>query len=333
MVIADSNRGSHFYLEIELPNMYGIEVSKVEQLIETNIDVILANMTATGNVYKFKSSEKYVYMFSTKQRKRNGQLIKLVERMLVNKEYIDGYQTAACLKSEFSEMLSRMKLRKSFKLVAEPTIFDGYSAKDLEVFKNKDNWYPWQKEIYQKLFFNTDTIREPNPREIIALYDKDGNAGKSSFFKYLFYYHSDEIGRVTYGTSSQLRSALVNIGPKKIYIIDLTRAKGKHDNEVDLLSAIEDLKGGVVSTNMFGSGNTMLMDIPHIVISSNYIFDQNLLSKDRWKIYAIKNQELVNITEKIKTQELTLKLEEDKQKKDKFPEIIRKKQQMVLGIC
>ncbi|MFN9914391.1 MAG: hypothetical protein ACK53L_17510, partial [Pirellulaceae bacterium] len=71
--------------------MYGIEVSKVEQLIETNIDVILANMTATGNVYKFKSSEKYVYMFSTKQRKRNGQLIKLVERMLVNKEYIDGY--------------------------------------------------------------------------------------------------------------------------------------------------------------------------------------------------------------------------------------------------
>lgn len=206
MVIADSNRGSHFYLEIELPNMYGIEVSKVEQLIETNIDVILANMTATGNVYKFKSSEKYVYMFSTKQRKRNGQLIKLVERMLVNKEYIDGYQTAACLKSEFSEMLSRMKLRKSFKLVAEPTIFDGYSAKDLEVFKNKDNWYPWQKEIYQKLFFNTDTIREPNPREIIALYDKDGNAGKSSFFKYLFYYHSDEIGRVTYGTSSQLRS-------------------------------------------------------------------------------------------------------------------------------
>ncbi|MFN9656133.1 MAG: hypothetical protein ACK55Q_10505 [Dolichospermum sp.] len=333
MVIADSNRGSHFYLEIELPNMYGIEVSKVEQLIETNIDVILANMTATGNVYKFKSSEKYVYMFSTKQRKRNGQLIKLVERMLVNKEYIDGYQTAACLKSEFSEMLSRMKLRKSFKLVAEPTIFDGYSAKDLEVFKNKDNWYPWQKEIYQKLFFNTDTIREPNPREIIALYDKDGNAGKSSFFKYLFYYHSDEIGRVTYGTSSQLRSALVNIGPKKIYIIDLTRAKGKHDNEVDLLSAIEDLKGGVVSTNMFGSGNTMLMDIPHIVISSNYIFDQNLLSKDRWKIYAIKNQELINITEKIKTQELTLKLEEDKQKKDKFPEIIRKKQQMVLGIC
>ena len=333
MVIADSNRGSHFYLEIELPNMYGIEVSKVEQLIETNIDVILANMTATGNVYKFKSSEKYVYMFSTKQRKRNGQLIKLVERMLVNKDYIDGYQTAACLKSEFSEMLSRMKLRKSFKLVAEPTIFDGYSAKDLEVFKNKDNWYPWQKEIYQKLFFNTDTIREPNPREIIALYDKDGNAGKSSFFKYLFYYHSDEIGRVTYGTSSQLRSALVNIGPKKIYIIDLTRAKGKHDNEVDLLSAIEDLKGGVVSTNMFGSGNTMLMDIPHIVISSNYIFDQNLLSKDRWKIYAIKNQELINITEKIKTQELTLKLEEDKQKKDKFPEIIRKKQQMVLGIC
>jgi hypothetical protein len=333
MVIAESNRGSYFYLELELPNLYGLEVPKVEQLIETNIDIILARMTATSNVYKFKSSEKYIYMFSTNQRKRNGQLVKLVEKNLLNKEYIDGYQTAACLKSEFYEMLERMKIKKSFKLVAEPTIFDGYSAEDLDVFKNKETWYPWQKAIYEKLFFNTNTIRKPDGREIIALYDKDGNAGKSSFFKYLYYHHSDQIGRVTYGTSSQLRSALVNIGPKKIYIIDLTRAKGKHDNEVDLLSAIEDLKGGVVSTNMFGSGNTMLMDIPHIIISSNYIFDQSLLSKDRWQTYAIEKKELINITGKIKNQQLTLKLEEDREKKDKFPEIIRKKQQMVLEMA
>jgi hypothetical protein len=298
MGIAESNRGTYFYFEIERPNTSGLELPQLEQIIETNIDIILARMTATSNVYKFKSSEKYIYMFSTNQRKRNGQLVKLVEKNLLEKEYIDGYQTAACLKNEFLEILERIKLRKNFQLVAEPIIFDGYSAEDLEVFKNKENWYPWQKAVYEKLFFTTNTIREADPREIIALYDKDGNTGKSSFFKYLYYHHYDQIGRLTYGTSSQLRAALVNIGPKKIYIIDLPTAKGKHDNELDLLSAIEDLKGGVVISNN-RSGNTILMDIPHIIISSKYILDKNRLSKGRWRIYSLDDKKLKDITEKI----------------------------------
>lgn len=301
MVIAESNRGSYFYLELERPNLYGLEVPKVEQVIETNIDVILARMTATANVYKFKSSEKYIYMFSTNQRKRNGQLVKLVEKNLLNKEYIDGYQTAACLKSEFYEILERMKLKKSFKLVAEPTLFDGYSAEDLEVFNDKENWYPWQKAVYEKLFFNTTTIREPDPRKIIALYDKDGNAGKSSFFKYLYYHHSDEIGRLTYGTSSQLRSALVTIGPKKIYIIDLTRSEGRQASNVDFLSVIEDLKTGVVST--YGSGKTILMDIPHIIVSFTYSFDPSLFRRHRWRIYNLENKELKDRIEKIRREQ------------------------------
>lgn len=131
-------------------------------------------------------------------------------------------------------------------------------------------------------------------KKIIALYDKEGNAGKSSFFKYLYYHHSDQIGRVTYGTSSQLRSALVNIRPKRIYIIHLTRAKVKHKNELDLLNAIQDSKGGVIYNNR--SGNTILMDIPHIIISSKHILDKNRLSKGRWRIYSLDDKKLKDIT-------------------------------------
>jgi|694.fasta_scaffold90422_3 hypothetical protein len=303
MVITDGSRGSYFYLELKLLNLYGVDTSRVEQQIELQIDLILAKITASANVYKFKSLEKYIYMFSTTQRKRKGQLEKLIIKHLLEKNIIEEFRTLPCLKQEFKELLEQIKRKKSLKLVSEPIIFDGYDGKDLSIFNDKENWYNWQKEIYEKLFFTSKTVRESDPRKIIALYDKEGNAGKSSFFKYLFYHHSDDIGRITYGTASQLRSSLINIGPKKIYIIDLTRAKGKYDSEIDLLSAIEDLKGGVVSTNMYGSGNTMLMSIPHIIVSSNYIFDQTLLSKDRWEIYSIEKKELKNITKKIQQEQ------------------------------
>ena len=77
-----------------------------------------------------------------------------------------------------------------------------------------------------------------------------GNSGKSSFFKWLYLQNSDLIGRITFGSSSQLRSIITKLGPKKIYIIDL-------------LSAIEDLKTGFVINSMYGEGRTLIME-PHI---------------------------------------------------------------------
>jgi hypothetical protein len=300
MVISDNNKGSFFYFELDLPNLYGIESRKVEQDIETNVDIILANLGATGNMYKFKSNEKFIYLFSTRNRKRKGQLNKLIEKNLLEKNLIESYYSVPFLKTEFIDSINKLKEKKSLKLVNEPTVFEGYSGKDLEVFKNKENWYPWQKEVYKKLFHESGEIKTPDPRHIITLFDEEGNSGKSSFFKYLYFHHSDDIGRITYGTASQLRSSIINIGVKKIYIIDLTRSKSKHDSEIDLLSAIEDLKNGVVSSNMYGSGNTLLMDIPNIIISANYIFDQSLLSKDRWRIFSINHHNLKDITEKVK---------------------------------
>jgi len=304
MVVADGNKSSFFYLEIYLPYLHGLTSEKAEQQIETNVDVILGTIGANSNVYKFQSLEKLVYLFSTINRKRKGQLDKLIEKNLINKKLIDKYKTISFLKSEFKQAVTVFKTDKKFKLTFEPEIFDGYEGNDLTVFKNQDNWYEWQKSIYNELFFKTGVIKPARDREIIALYDEKGNSGKSSFFKYLYYNHAEDIGRITYGTASQLRASLINIGRKKIYIIDLARSKSKNDNEIDLLSAIEDLKNGLVTSNMYGAGGTLLMDIPHIIISCNYIFDQSLLSADRWKIYSITNKKLLDITNKIKKEQL-----------------------------
>lgn len=60
---------------------------------------------------------------------------------------------------------------------------------------------------------------------------------------------------------------------------------------------------------MYGDGRTILMDIPHVIISSNYIFDITILSKDRWKILSINNdKKLEDITKSVKRKQIREKL-------------------------
>lgn len=107
-------------------------------------------------------------------------------------------------------------------------------------------------------------------------------------FKFMQFKFPNEIGRISYGNSGQLRASLVNIDPKPMYIIDLSRSKSKNDKEEDLLSALEDLKNGVIISSFYGSGKQLLMLPPTIIVASNYVFDCDLLSKDRCSIYEIK---------------------------------------------
>jgi hypothetical protein len=39
---------------------------------------------------------------------------------------------------------------------------------------------------------------------------------------------------------------------------------------------------------MYGKGASLLMKPPHIVITSNYLLDYELLSMYRWRVYEIK---------------------------------------------
>ena len=155
---------------------------------------------------------------------------------------------------------------------------------------------------FDLLFLKTGEVRQPDPRKILFLLDTIGNVGKSSFFKYLYFKNPTSIGRVTYGSASQLRSSFINNRTKKIYIVDLPRTKGKEDRIEEILSTIEDAKNGMISSNMYGVGTTLLMEPPHIIVSSNYVIDQNALSEDRWESYEIQkaSKKLKNVIEALK---------------------------------
>jgi hypothetical protein len=171
-------------------------------------------------------------------------------------------------------------------LSSEVTKID-YDGSDIQVFYDSRNWHSWQRKIYDMIYEKSGKLKKPDDRTIVVIVDFDGNSGKTSFFKYLYVNDPINIGRITYGTASQLRSAAINIGKKGLYIIDLARTKGINDKQEDLLSVIEDLKSGFVFSPMYGHSNELIMEPPHIIISANYLLDPGSLSKDRWKIYEV----------------------------------------------
>lgn len=264
--------------------------------LENAVDLVLGRMQIAEEPYKFFKSENsrtiYFFRVDVTKRKRTGQLNRYCQAFLpkdqLDPDLIDARGVAQDL---FFTELERIKQSKDFKFT-NPERFTReepvYTGSDIKIFEDKTKWFPWQREIYNLMFDENGNLREAHPRHIYSLIDIDGNSGKSSFFKWVLYKHSDLVGRIAYGTASQLRSSLVNIGNKKIYIIDLARSKSKADKEEDLLSAIEDLKSGLVINPMFGNGKLLLMEPPHIIISSNYLLNYQLLSKDRWQIFQLK---------------------------------------------
>ena len=109
-----------------------------------------------------------------------------------------------------------------------------------------------------------------------------------------------------------LRSALINIGAKVCYIIDLPRSKSKFDNQIEIVSIIEDLKNGLIFSPMFGKNSKLIMEPPFILISGNELITSGSLSKDRWRVYELNRNKSLGKVNKL------LDEKESKQKIKKY---------------
>jgi hypothetical protein len=294
--IANENKSSYFILELKVKSWKNNSEYKNE--LENKADLVLASMSVVETCYKFEGENTLLYLFKSNKRKRKGQLAKYCQTFLPEDL---TYNIEGVKYDSFNECLQLAMKNKNFKLEQQPdyiTDTGNYEGKDLARFENPKDWYPWQKQIYESIFAEENGsvyFKEPDPRHIISLIDIKGNSGKSSFFKWLSYKYPEYIGRIGYGSASQLRSSVVNIGSKQLYIVDLARSKSKNDHPEDLLSVLEDLKSGFIANAMYGSGKTLLMEPPHILVSSNYAFNYELLSEDRWEIYEIKDKKLQRV--------------------------------------
>lgn len=200
---------------------------------------------------------------------------------------IGNYKLRSLTKHEKISLILELRQDKSVYFIMDPDVVH-YTGDDLSFFKDKSNFYPWQKDLYDKIFDSEDNLKPIDARKIISIVDPVGKSGKSSFVKFLCYKRKDFV-KLSYGTSMQLRSAILSVGPKKAYLIDLPRTPGSFDKTSDILSVIEDLKNGHLTSPMYGKYSNMLMNPPIVIVFSNTFFPFDSLSADRWDSFVIES--------------------------------------------
>jgi len=198
---------------------------------------------------------------------------------------------SGCTRDEWQQQLMATRNFKSKYFCERQPDMNDYIARDLESFEDEKYLYPWQNSMMDILFeTDKDTIKPGDSRTIYSIVDMQGCKGKSSFVKWLCYKHPLKLGRLSYGTAAQLRSSIINLGTRQAYIVDLPRTRGKRDSLADLLSAIEDLAGGFVSSPFRGASGQLMLEPPLIFVMSNFKLSYGLMTDDRWKIFEISEQ-------------------------------------------
>ena len=211
-------------------------------------------------------------------------------------------RVSGCNRDEWQQQLISTRAIKSKFLCERQPVMNDYNAKDLMSFEKKNYLYPWQNSIIEMLFEDDgDTVKSGDGRTIYSIVDMQGCKGKSSFIKWLCYKHPLKLGRLSYGTAAQLRSSIINLGPRQAYIVDLPRTRGKRDSLPDLLSAIEDLAGGFVTSPFRGASGQLMMEPPVIFVMSNFKLSYGLMSTDRWKIFEISQDKPYSLSEVTET--------------------------------
>ena len=92
-----------------------------------------------------------------------------------------------------------------------------YSGYDVEFLDSEEGRSEWQNCILDKIYdVNNSAFKKPCEREIIWIYDPNGNCGKNKFLKWLSLRNSSQVAKVSCNTESQLRAAVISAGSRKL---------------------------------------------------------------------------------------------------------------------
>lgn len=162
-----------------------------------------------------------------------------------------------------------------------------YTGSDVSFLESREKRFPWQNSLFDQIFESDQvSIKVPNDREIVWIFDSKGNCGKSKFVKYICS-NSSDIVKISFGSAPQLRSAIISCGQKKVYVIDMPRTLAEEDSLPSLISTLEDLKNGFIVSVFYGKYQQLLMEPPHVIVFSNKKCPVNMMSDDRWMTYTI----------------------------------------------
>lgn len=134
---------------------------------------------------------------------------------------------------------------------------------------------PWQIVMHSALM-------KQNDREVLVIIDKNGGQGKSTFAKWLVYYH-DAWEVFQCETSKEMMGQVIpGVEEKKsIFIFDLPKAEGKAERA--LWSAVELIKDGRAYDTRYHDKRVYFKH-PKVIVFTNHDIDYEMLSLDRWDV-------------------------------------------------
>lgn len=143
---------------------------------------------------------------------------------------------------------------------------------------------PWQRRLEEAL------AQAPDSREILWVWDEDGNTGKTAMAKYLV-----NQGETLYvnGQSKDIKSAVASWfnppagraagGDLRTVVMGLARQTASSGVSY---KALEEIKDGLFFSGKYESGMVM-MATPHVVVFANFPPQLDALSPDRWRVVCL----------------------------------------------
>ena len=151
---------------------------------------------------------------------------------------------------------------------------------------------PWQESLLEYM--------QPNDREIIWVIGKNGNEGKSWFQEFMeskFGWH-----KVICGMDIKMKKGSICHALRKrslmstnVFLFDVGKSKTFDEINYEVL---EKIKNGRVVADKYNTEELKFHTPNIVVVFSNEKPDTKQLSDDRWKIFQIKNDDLVDVTKK-----------------------------------
>jgi hypothetical protein len=158
----------------------------------------------------------------------------------------------------------------------------------------------WQQQLLNELYSPLgETFKD---RKVIWIQDECGGAGKSTFLKYLC---SQKEGlnfkKLPLDRPDRIRMMVCKITEKEdvdAFCFDFTRTLDENTSIRSMFQVLEEIKNGHIVSAMFGAPMESIIPCPFVIIFTNEDVSgyYNYLSKDRWQVYAIIENELLAIT-------------------------------------
>ena len=150
---------------------------------------------------------------------------------------------------------------------------------------------PWQKALLEYI--------KPSTREVIWVIGRHGNEGKSWFQEYME--SKFGWGKVICGMDIKMKKGSIchvlskrSLMTTDTFLFDVGKANTDHGVNYELL---EKIKNGRIVASKFDSKELKFNTPNTVVVFSNEKPDVSELSKDRWKIFQIRDDDLIDVTD------------------------------------